>query len=517
MIWIHLLEKMTKHKGLLIFLVASVLLVSVAVYVSFQVSKTQSAMRAFIDEEGTWAKAHRDAMMHFQAFTHSEDPSHINQYHQRIHTNTRIIEAKSDLDQGLFESAEKNLIAAGCHPDNVKEIIFLYHYFSWLGTFQHAMGIWDQANVMVYELDSYIKEFVVTTDDTERQYLMRQIEYTQGKMIEAEKAFEADFILLANYTNIILNTITGLMYFFVAVGLFLVIRRTLNQLTEKEELYDATFNKSRLAYVQYAMDGRIIEGNQRFADMVNTKVSALPAYNFFEMIKKPHNESSKKKADFDRNRVFEFVFTDGSNPGKYYKANTTTIHNYLGTPRYCVAAIDDITEETRLKQELEKKANHDFLTDLLNKRAFENILTISCVDQTQGHVMFMDLNQFKRVNDVAGHHAGDHVLKAVCQRISGIYGLNYFSRIGGDEFAAFIKGDHIDAVINVAEDIISCVKDQPFEFEKHQFNITISIGISQSIQQCPDKDELIKQADAACYLSKKHNKVIAYHHWADKA
>ncbi len=508
---------MTKHKGLLIFLAASVLLVGAAVLVSFQVSKTQSAMRAFINEEGTWAKAHRDAMLHFQHYMHTGDESSVSKYHQRIHTNTRIIEAKKDLDNDAFASAQKNLIEAGCHPENINEIIFIYRHFSWLGTFQHAMGIWDQANVMVYELDSYIKEYFVTQDPNEKNYLLRQINYTQGKMIEAETAFEKDFIILANYTNIILNTITGLMYFFVAIGLFLVIRRTLNQLTEKEELYDATFNKSRLAYVQYAMDGRIIEGNQRFADMVNTKVSALSAYNFFELIKKPKNESTQQRADLNRNRVFEFVFVDGSNPGKYYKANTTTIHNYLGTPLYCVAAIDDITEDTRLKQELEKKANHDFLTDLLNKMAFENILTISCVDKTQGHVMFMDLNQFKRVNDVAGHHAGDHVLKSVCQRISGIYGLNYFSRIGGDEFAAFIKSDNIDAVINVANDIVACVSDQPFVFEQHQFDITISIGISQSTHQCPDKDELIKQADAACYLSKKHNKVIAYHHWADKA
>lgn len=508
---------MTKHRGLSLFLITSILLVSLAVFVSIQVSKTQSGMRAFVNEEGTWAKAHRDAMLNFRQYLQSNAEHYLQEYNQTIFTNIKIIEAKQDLDNGNYQAAHDKLVLAGCHPENISEVVYLYKNYSWLGTFQHAMGIWDQANIMVQELDSYIQRYVTAENANEKNYILGQINYTQQKMIQAEKAFEKDFIILAQWANVFLTSLSAFMYLFIAIGLFLVIRRTMNQLTEKEEFYDAAFNQSRIAYIQYTLDGRIIAGNQRFAEMIKTNTVTLKGLNFFDLIRKTENPIQGQTLDNQRTQVFEFVFNYNNENEKHYKANTTTIHNYSGTPLYCVAAIDDITKEIQLKLKLEKQARHDFLTGLLNKRAFENILSVFCKEKTIGYVLFMDLNQFKQVNDVAGHHAGDLVLKQASQRINNISGLHYFFRIGGDEFAAFIKEKDMDNVLKIADAICDCIAQRPFEYEGNQFNLSISVGISQSTELCQDKKELMKQADAACYLSKKHQKVMLYQQWASKA
>ena len=173
-----------------------------------------------------------------------------------------------------------------------------------------------------------------------------------------------------------------------------------------------------------------------------------------------------------------------------------------------------ISEKKELQKaylKIDRLANHDILTSLPNRRLFTELLKqeISQADRkkTKTAVFFIDLDNFKTVNDTLGHDAGDKVLQMVSQRfISTLRESDTIARMGGDEFAAIICNvRQKDDIIIIAEKIINKFKN-PFKVEQSKFQIGISMGISIF----PDDDDkiggLVKKADTAMYQIKSENK-----------
>lgn len=154
------------------------------------------------------------------------------------------------------------------------------------------------------------------------------------------------------------------------------------------------------------------------------------------------------------------------------------------------------------KDELDRATGTDFLTGLPNRRSFFNslleLLSASRRNNDTFAILFVDLDNFKKVNDVHGHAVGDAILQECARRISGtVRDDDLIARMGGDEFIIALANIHYpDDAILIAEKIVDAVK-QPYPYNGHQFSIGATVGISHYPHDSRDIDLLILHADRA--------------------
>ncbi|WP_154223259.1 sensor domain-containing diguanylate cyclase [Marinicella rhabdoformis] len=491
---------------------AVLLLVLAAIAVNIQVSSIQSAMRAFVDEEGNWAKAQRSAFQSFISFQHTKDDIHLEEFNRHLSFNKGMITAKKHLDNKAFDQAKSTLTAIGADSYNTDKIVYLSRYFSWLNQSQKAFAIWDNANILVVKLEQLVHDYSSESNPAIKTSILNNINSTQQNMLKAEKDFEQAFINLAKQTDTALSAITAIIFCLLGTVIFVFFKKTMNKITENDELYQATFNKSQLAYVQFKLNGDLIHANPQFLRLINGNHNAIKGLNFFEILRNQGNHGRLISIKNNRkHQDFEFKFSESKNQDSFYKAHTTLIHNYSGTPLYFVAAINDISKEKAQNSALKKLAHKDYLTGLLNKFAFEKHLTIALQNQTNGYLLYMDLNNFKAVNDQAGHQIGDRILENVSSRIKRqLRKDDPLARMGGDEFAVFLENTTLQRAIVIAKNIKDSVGSKPFTHQDNIFNVGVSIGISGLSHNDTSINELINHADQACYHSKSSNKVIVH-------
>jgi diguanylate cyclase (GGDEF)-like protein len=180
------------------------------------------------------------------------------------------------------------------------------------------------------------------------------------------------------------------------------------------------------------------------------------------------------------------------------------------TVRGIVTTLRDVTAERAMKRDLAYRANHDELTGLANGRLFGRTLDEEHerrVSRGEGTaVLFVDLDDFKSVNDSYGHEAGDRVLAEVARRIHGaIRAGDVAARVGGDEFAVLLRGvPNVDDARAVAERIAQTLS-RPADVEGEPVDCGASIGLAYT-ERRERVDGLTSEADAALYVAKANGK-----------
>ncbi len=182
-----------------------------------------------------------------------------------------------------------------------------------------------------------------------------------------------------------------------------------------------------------------------------------------------------------------------------------------------VVVFHDATEQRALQKQLEWQATHDSLTQLHNRQAFETQLDelIDVSRKTPEHqncLVYIDLDQFKVVNDTVGHTAGDQLLRQISQVIKkGLSSDAFLARIGGDEFAILLQNHTMQQAEKVAALLLSSITSQRFFWESKAFDIGASMGIAE-IHGSLNKTAVLSRADIACYLAKDkgRNRIQTY-------
>lgn len=191
---------------------------------------------------------------------------------------------------------------------------------------------------------------------------------------------------------------------------------------------------------------------------------------------------------------------------RFVTAKRLIIRDGKGLPQYLLAVIEDVTERKLAIERIAHQAHYDSLTDLPNRVLFREQLEQSLKWVYRGEqiaVLYLDLDQFKTVNDTLGHPAGDELLKTVATRLRAcLRETDIVARLGGDEFAI------IQAAITGPRDIIDLVTRihvairEPFEAGGHRLVTDTSIGIAIAPEDGTDSDQLLKNADLAMYGAK---------------
>jgi diguanylate cyclase (GGDEF)-like protein len=178
-------------------------------------------------------------------------------------------------------------------------------------------------------------------------------------------------------------------------------------------------------------------------------------------------------------------------------------------------------KELKLREEYAAKlayhASHDPLTSLFNRLEFENRLKFAlhtATTQERHHVvMYLDLDQFKIVNDTCGHAAGDRLLRQVSMLLKQqVREGDSLARLGGDEFGVLLENCPMQDAIRIADELRLCVTNFRFVTDDRSFNIGVSIGLVQIADGVLNLTEVLSAADAACYMAKEkgRNRVQYY-------
>lgn len=173
--------------------------------------------------------------------------------------------------------------------------------------------------------------------------------------------------------------------------------------------------------------------------------------------------------------------------------------------RLLISLQDENNQVSQSKKEIEKLLHHDLLTGLPNREMAEMIFknTLVTSEQKSTALMFIDLDNFKSLNDGLGHQAGDFVLKAFAQRlVSLIPETDTVSRFAGDEFIVMINNvPNHEHVVNIAQDILDSMMT-PFTYQSSEFSALCSVGVAVSPSDGNDFDTMVRNADTAMYHSK---------------
>ena len=177
--------------------------------------------------------------------------------------------------------------------------------------------------------------------------------------------------------------------------------------------------------------------------------------------------------------------------------------------------VEDVTDVREHRERLAWTSNHDSLTGLANRAAFEVLLERATerAESAPFCALFIDLDRFKLVNDTGGHAAGDALLRDVAHALAAqVRGSDTVARLGGDEFAVLLGGCPLPQARVVAEKLRRAVIDYRLVWEQHSFSVGASIGLVRVDATFGSAAEVLRAADAACYAAKAQGRnCVAVH------
>jgi len=185
-----------------------------------------------------------------------------------------------------------------------------------------------------------------------------------------------------------------------------------------------------------------------------------------------------------------------------------------------VMVFHDVNKERSLRRQLAYQASHDPLTGLINRREFEvrlgEALETSRRDPSLIHVLlYLDLDQFKIVNDTCGHSAGDQLLQQLTALITRrVRTSDIVCRLGGDEFGVLLANCGLERAVEVADSLRQAIREFRFFWQDAAFDIGVSIGIVSMTEESESVAALLSAADVACYAAKDQgrNRLHVYQH-----
>lgn len=196
------------------------------------------------------------------------------------------------------------------------------------------------------------------------------------------------------------------------------------------------------------------------------------------------------------------------NGSRYHlKVTTASMRDHYGHVVGAVLVLHDITEVMGMARQLSYQASHDMLTGLYNRSVFEQRVE-EAIRSAQGgkevhSVLYLDLDQFKVVNDTCGHNAGDELLQQVTQlMLARVRETDVLARLGGDEFGVLLEHCPLEKAEMIADAIRLAIRDFRFAWDDKAFEIGVSIGVVPIAANTGNLAHVLAAADAACYVAK---------------
>lgn len=286
---------------------------------------------------------------------------------------------------------------------------------------------------------------------------------------------------------------------------------------EAEKRYRSIFENTVEGIFQTTPDGRYLSANPALAKIYgyDSPEELIGSLNNIEeqlyVDKGKRQEFSELMQLSERVTNFESQVYRKNGSIIWISENARTVRDHNGNLIYYEGTVEDITVRRENTAIIEYQATHDDLTGLPNRvllkdRLYQAIRSAERTD-SQLAVVFIDLDQFKDVNDSMGHHAGDNLLITMAERLKGcVRESDTVARPGGDEFVLLLSNLHsLDSLSQMLQRILEATAE-PCHIDGREFVVTCSLGISIFPEDGKDSDTLLKHADNAMYKAKHAGK-----------
>lgn len=285
---------------------------------------------------------------------------------------------------------------------------------------------------------------------------------------------------------------------------------TIGQLEMQKAYFQQLFQNSPEGIVLLATDGRIIEANDGFQKMFGYSLDELVGRTPLSLIV-PEDATEESMQAFNSS-AHQHAAARLSTVRKKKNGELINVEvlsyplKVNGVTQGVFGIYQDTTEKQRALREIEYQAHHDVLTGLANRARLADALQSAWNDgSSRSHAfLFIDLDQFKVINDTCGHAAGDEALVDVSNLLkSHVRDADLVARLGGDEFGILLSNCSEENATRKAEEILASLRSFRFVWNERVFPVGASIGLVEVAEFAPSMEAAVTAADAACYAAKE--------------
>ncbi|MDG9883131.1 EAL domain-containing protein [Pseudomonas putida CSV86] len=498
-----------------------------------------SAMRAYVAGESLWSKGQKDAIYYLSLYVDSRDEENFRKYRQAfaIPEGSHRLRLALDRDPPDLEGARQGILAGGNHPDDVASVIWFYLNFRHVSYLEKAIDRWQVGDSFLQELDTLAREIhagISANRATARDLVdwKQRIVAINDNVTPAARAFsdalgEGSRMLL----RLLLLTNLATAAFLIALAWL----RSSKLLAQRQAFASALQVEKERAQITLAsigdgvittdVDGCILYMNPAAEQLTHwdaLHAQGLPLAALFSLL--------DDNAEKDRLTLTEHILNGALSGGSEHVRQiqrldgSTVAVALVGAPIISegrisgtVLVLHDMTQERQYIANLSWQATHDALTGLSNRRDFEYRLEQALAELARHSgrhsLMFLDLDQFKLVNDTSGHAAGDELLRHICAVLqSALREGDVLARLGGDEFGVLLHDCPPEQAERIAENLRQSVQSLHFVWKGRPFMNTVSIGLVHLNQAPETLEAALRAADMACYMAKEkgRNRVQLY-------